>query len=185
MNEKTIIRDTGSNINAAPTECRFAICTSSGSGFIADHIYVKNNAGTWIDLSKSKFVVKSADEIVSNSTTLQNDDHLTLALEANKTYYFYTQWILTSSTVADFKWRFIVPSGATMDWTTVSGADVADATLGSSASTTGNRQAFIAVTGRIMVAGTAGNVTLQWAQNTAEVSSTTMHKGSFLMIWSE
>lgn len=52
MNEKTIIRDTGANIAAAPAECKFAICTSTGSGFTVDHVYFKNSTGTWVDVGK-------------------------------------------------------------------------------------------------------------------------------------
>ena len=60
------------------------------------------------------FVRKTSDETVNNSTTLQNDDQLALAVEANATYWLSMRLIMSSGTTPDFKMLFTFPSGLTM-----------------------------------------------------------------------
>ena len=54
MNRKTVLSDTGANISGLSTNYagNLAHCTSTGSGFTADHLYMRNAGNTaWIDLT--------------------------------------------------------------------------------------------------------------------------------------
>lgn len=50
-------------------------------------------------------VVKQADETVTNSTTMQDDDALTFALAANTTYLFRAVIFFNTPAAADYKYR--------------------------------------------------------------------------------
>lgn len=52
MNKMTVVSDTGVNLAALDkTKHKLAVCTSTGSGFIVDHLYLASNDGsTWIDM---------------------------------------------------------------------------------------------------------------------------------------
>lgn len=133
-------------------------------------------------------VVKKADETVDTSTTFQDDDELVVALSANKTYYGVLRIFFTSATDADFKYKFTIPSGATAIGNgtaiqpTGSGTMVELATghaLGSIVN-----ENIVGINFRVVV-GTAGNLQLQWAQNTSQASNTTVLEGSALIMWEE
>lgn len=140
-------------------------------------------------------VRKTADETISNSTVLQNDDQLLVALPAAGLFMFEMDGLYSSSTVADFKMAYAIPAGATIRWSTVGLATGAtsisgDATFDSS--TTGSTAVggagvsslvLFRTFGEITMGGTAGNMQFQWAQNTGEVSNTTMRTSSRLQIW--
>ncbi len=134
-------------------------------------------------------VVKKADEIVNNSTAFQNDDELVVALQANKTYCGILNCIINSSAVADFKYAFTIPSGASGSKTNSSlssvvapaSASIIDVDILNGIAADGMFQLYF----KIIVTATAGNLQLRWAQNTAEVSDTKVIQGSSLVIWEE
>lgn len=136
---------------------------------------------------------KPADESVSNSTTLQNDDHLFLPVSANTIYYVQGMLIYTGLAAADMGFRWSVPSGATFDW-------CSDA-LGSTATTltdqishtaqgAANQPALGAidggtavapVKGLLVVGSSGGNLRATWAQSFSNGTATVMKAGSYLM----
>lgn len=146
-------------------------------------------------------VLKAADETVTNSATLQSDDHLLFTASANAKYLVDFQLFVTqnaNSTVPDFKFGFSLPASAS--W---SGGDgLPDLTVGSTAAGDGNWTAVLASTATprrcgldgnagnitglsftvlISTAGTAGTVTLQWAQDAATAGvGTTVKANSWL-----
>lgn len=131
--------------------------------------------------------VKTADETVNNSATLQDDDHLVFAAVANAKYWVRITLYISSGAVPDFKSAFSVPSGTT-GWrgmVTNSAAGFvqnADLTTGRvSAMNAANYGAVIEA--YVETSSTAGNVTFQWAQDTADASNTTVAKGSTMMVW--
>ena len=131
--------------------------------------------------------IKAADETVNNSTVLQDDNELTLAVEANTIYKCLVYLRFTSSAVADFKRAFTVPAGATLSLTQLVNAAGADPTAVEIDGTgTAAYSGFGApimvwpVVGFLSVAGTAGSLTLQWAQNTAEATDTKVLAGSYV-----
>jgi hypothetical protein len=137
-------------------------------------------------------VRKTADETVNNSITLQDDDQLLFAVEANSFYIFTLFVTYNSSTVADWKWNFSVPasttgrrksdvlaSGATScGGSTTLASNVITQEVNSIGGTASDCENVI--TGQVATSGTAGNVTFRWAQNTAEVSNTIVRANSYL-----
>jgi len=133
-----------------------------------------------------KIVRKTADEIVNNSTTLQDDDHLVLAMAANEVWYVEIYLLVDSSTVADIKYGFGYPTGCDIKWTYHYFSSRTDAALLEETNTwnsgTGGTGVVVGLVLCAMVANgaTAGNFTLRWAQNTAEASNTKVLTNSFL-----
>lgn len=144
-------------------------------------------------------VIKGADEQVLNSTTLQNDDALFLALPANTSWLFecFLDYEGATQGSGDLKWQWTGPSGATLAMTylfyPVSGGFGANVNLGavtglSTARTTGTDGAGtklgLIMRGTVVMGGTAGTLQFQWAQNTANNSvATIVHTGSYLSLW--
>jgi len=145
-------------------------------------------------LIQQQHAVKPSNESVTNSTTLQNDDHLALPMSANTTYFIQGMFIISGAEAADMAFKWAVPSGATFNW-------VSD-TLGSSAtgSATGqvsrtsqgntNQPAFGLIAGNttvvpfkglIVVGSTGGVLRATWAQNVASATATVMNAGSYMM----
>jgi hypothetical protein len=146
-------------------------------------------------------VLKSADETVTNSATVQSDDHLLFTASANAKYLVEFQLFVSqnaNAVGADFKFGFSLPASAS--W---SGGDgLPDLTVGTTAAGDGNWTALSAasaatracgldgnsgnITGLsftvlVSIAGTAGTVTFQWAQNTATAGvGTTVKANSWL-----
>ena len=134
---------------------------------------------------------KTADETVNNSTTLQNDDIFSIPIIANENWYFEAHIFYRSTAVADIKFAFTTPAGATLSWSiieqAVSGAAryPAPITVSGTAESASGRGASTDsgcyIQGLIRNGANIGSLTLQWAQNTAEVSDTTVQTLSWLM----
>lgn len=141
---------------------------------------------------------KAADETVNNSATLQNDDHLVLPVAANETWQFELWLLLSSSSgsAADWKFGWTVPASTTMFWgspsanaatnqfVTVGVAATPVALTSESGTVTSGSDAVtngVILRGWIRVAGTAGNVQFQWAQNTATAVDNKVLKDSVLI----
>lgn len=139
-------------------------------------------------------VRKSANEVVNGSSTLQNDDHLLLALGVSEVWAFEFVIFHDSGTTPDIKMAITVPAGATLAW----GSLYALATGGSSFTGTtetvsGTSRDFatagvgvtriVTLTGYVANGANAGNLQLQWAQNTSNGTDTTVHANSILKAW--
>lgn len=127
--------------------------------------------------------VKSADETVTGSTTLQNDDHLSLTVSANAVYVIELEGMQSSSAAGDIKVVFSVPAGTTgvlfgLDATLPFAGTSLTGTLvfGGTAAA-----AYFRVAGRVVTAGTAGTIRVQFAQNAASGSSSLL-TGTFLRL---
>ena len=138
-----------------------------------------------------KYVTKSADESVTSSTTLQDDDDLLLAVGTNEIWVVELVLIVKSNAAADFKWAWTDPASATsIRWTiyrNTSGtlvADFGDATASALAVSMASATVPYPVPMHEIVvietAGTSGNLQLQWAQNTSDGTATQVLKGSHL-----
>ena len=62
---------------------------------------------------RDKVALKTADETVNNTTTLQADDALLVALGANETWILRYFIKFNSNATANFKYSYTVPSGTT------------------------------------------------------------------------
>lgn len=149
-------------------------------------------------------VRKSADETVTSTTTLQDDDELLFAIGASENWIAQVSLYVVTGSTADFRLAFTVPASATIlvngmahgTSTDVSGsvvlAAIGDvyriraATPGGTISLTGS-SANIAwvISLEVVVANstTAGNVTLQFAQGTSDGANTTVKASSSLIAY--
>lgn len=149
-----------------------------------------NVPGTQID-SVSQVIKKTVDQSVTSSTTLVNDDQLFYPLQASTSYYFEALIEFTATVGGDIKLAFTIPTAATLRWgpansikidptgtivvqaqTVTSGAAVS---FGYAAG--GNRQQIL-IKGYVACGATAGNLQLQFAQDTADAGPTTIRNGS-------
>lgn len=131
-------------------------------------------------------VVKTADESVTSSTVLQDDDELVIALEANRRYKLEGVLLVngTGGNPPGFKFQWSLPASATLDGfvtTAVSSVSAFSEAAAKSYISSGNDDA-IPVQGVLITDGTAGNATLQWAQNSSSGSATTVKAGSWIAI---
>jgi hypothetical protein len=162
-------------------------------------LYSKDDAGTETLVSGGSggagsltVVRKTANETVNNSATLQNDDHLLLAIGASEVWEFqFTLWY-DAGVTPDIKFAITVPSGATLRWGNAPWVNTAGAAYGTGAeSSSGGSRDFAGGTapritvihGMIANSTNAGNLQLQWAQNTANASDTIVYANSTLKAW--
>jgi hypothetical protein len=146
-----------------------------------------------------QYIAKSADETVTSSATLQDDNHLVLPVVANAIYTFALDLYMTEATdfVGDFKMSFTCPASATFDMhgagahstnlstgTSSDGEWIGKLATASAAATlafgVGTGLTAVRVYGRLVMSSTAGNFTLQWAQNASDGSGTTLKAGSYM-----
>jgi len=138
-------------------------------------------------------IIKSADQFVASSTTLEDDDELTVALSANRRYWVICAMFYVSNQTADWKYAFSLPgsldsirgidsilrgtgqiAGLTVDWSVVEVANLSDV----------NEHHNIMM-GYVVTGGTAGNLILQYAQNVSDPVETTLKAGSTLIVWEQ
>lgn len=135
-----------------------------------------------------KSVRKSSDQTVTSSTTLVNDSQLKFAVAANETYIFQA-WLYTYAAdgTPDIKVTFTGPSGSTVLWSSsqviFNAGGSTTLTVVSSGGTTADLLVdanfrAIQLYGTILNSSTAGDVQLQWAQNTSSANGTSVKAGS-------
>lgn len=140
-------------------------------------------------------VRKTADTTRSATTTFEDDPHLTYAVEANGVYVM-DGWIkYFADPTPDIKFQWSTPSGTLGEWAWVmpGSGTAAGGTTGYSVRTetndvggsrtgygTSDTSMFTPVSGLWRVAATAGFITLQWAQNTSNATSTGVFTDSWL-----
>lgn len=136
-------------------------------------------------------VVKTADESVTSSTTLQDDNHLFLVLEASATYIveggLYYDGVFNAG---NLKLTWSLPASATIYWSPNAPATGGAAAFASQAVTTGNlsigtygtggSKTTASISALVATAGTAGNMQLRWAQDASNATATTIYAKSWL-----
>jgi hypothetical protein len=162
-----------------------------GIGTTGQVLTVNGGAPAWATPATAatvKSVRKSSDQTVTSSTTLVNDSQLKFAVAANETYIFQA-WLYTYAAdgTPDIKVTFTGPSGSTVLWSSSQVIfNAAAATTLTSVNTGGtsadlfvdaNNRA-IQLYGTISNGATAGDVQLQWAQNTSSANGTSVKAGS-------
>ena len=133
---------------------------------------------------------KTADESVTSSTTLQDDNDLLIALASGEAVEFSGMLFVTAgSATPDIKMAFTVPAGATLYWfgewfeNTIYGS-TEGVVIGSTAKSFNvgsNLTGVIKFNGVVVNSTTAGNLQLRWAQNTSNGNATKLKIGSHLM----
>jgi hypothetical protein len=147
------------------------------------------------------YVRKSAAESLASNATLQNDDHLTFSLAASSVYVldvvihvsgpaagdFKTQWAFTGAASAgNHANRFAVgPATTATDVTAAAAVRMSSHAWGASATygTDGTNTSIIREGGLLdTTAGGSGTITLQWAQNTSNATSTVVSTSSYAIL---
>ncbi len=134
-------------------------------------------------------VLKTADEVVTNNTTPQNDDHLLFAVGANEVWAFYMLLRYKEDASIGLKAQFTVPTGGAIEIITHNIVGPASGTADLNpiaAATTWNYGAQ--TTTRLGLhwcvyigGGNAGNVQFQWAQLNTSGSALTVEENSFII----
>jgi len=122
-----------------------------------------------------KPIRKTADESVTTSTTLQNDDHLLFAIAANEIWSVQFFLAVVAGGPQGMKFAVTVPAGATMRFAaTAGGGDIVGttATSGAEILNSASINNIVQIMGWVANGGTAGNVQLQWAQSVGSGTST-------------
>lgn len=142
-------------------------------------------------LTNINYVSKGGTESVTSSTTLQNDDDLFVPVVANAIYTLTAMVLYGGATGGDFKMLFRTPTSGSFTGM-ATGLVVAATTASDNANIpmTGNSSEvfgclgagtqILTVIGRLVTAGTAGNLQVEWAQNVSSGTSTQVFGNSFL-----
>ena len=167
--------------------------SASNKGFLYfasdESVLYRSNGSSWDTISVArtdnliKMVWKAANQTINNSTTLQDDTHLKLTVAANDVYQIRMTLKITFNGTSDLKWKFTIPSGASMTWwyqsvdgTPLNGTDATCESVWQ-----GGDSKYHAVD-MLYVGGTvAGTVQFQWAQYSPVVVDDTIHIGSNLI----
>lgn len=178
--------------------------TLSSNLSVAGSASVTGNATISGDLAvtgigREVFAIKSANESVTSSTTLQDDDHLTVSISATGTYTFdLTLFVAAGDSAADIKAGFTFPTGTCHFVGTgphtgaiTSGTSgvgeyfaITSATSGTSFLGYGiSSGATIGIRLRgVLIATATGTLKLQWAQVTSSGTATTVLAGSHMTV---
>jgi hypothetical protein len=147
---------------------------------------------SWQSLNEPIIIRKTADEIVNNSSILQDDDHLFFAIGANEEWVFEVfLFVSAGSVTAELQVAVIVPTGASLKFglgaqayiDVLGSAGIAPyVTASGSALNMDIASGYVAsLKGWVLNGATAGTVQVQWAQSTATVEDLTVAQGSFLI----
>jgi hypothetical protein len=137
-------------------------------------------------INPALIAVKEADESVTSSTTLQDDDALQLTLAANSFYKLEAHLtVFSASANPDFKYRF--EFGAVGNWSGLkedadqsTGFDINQTTNAITKTLSAGVATTIIVNIQMEIGGGAGPFKLRWAQNTSDGTATTVKAGSFM-----
>ncbi len=136
------------------------------------------------------FAQKSADETVTNSTTLQDDNNFTFTLAAGRTYEIRSTWKV-SCPIDGLKIKLVAPASTTEFVTVFANRSATDdityvvnqgTAYAVSPSNLMNNTIDMMELNGIITTTAAGTFKVQWAQNTASATSTTLNAGSFMKI---
>jgi hypothetical protein len=170
-----------------------------GHTFVAGEVLTAANVQEYLNPG-TRFVQQGSNQVINNSTTLTNSTGLVLTgaqtLNAS-TIYRFVAYIIASSitTTPDMKVNFTFGGTATFHWTPMGISDLsatADSTIRTVDHTsTGSFRSiglltFDCVTlvhGYVNTGASSGDLTFQWAQNTATAENTSVKAGSWLHAW--
>lgn len=142
--------------------------------------------------------MKTANESVTSSTVLQDDDHLFAPIVANRVYWVWCMIFYTGPSTgaggADLLMDWDGPTGTTFDWLSDSlgSATTASVSIVSrnlqtitstpAAGTVSGVDTVAFVKGVLTCGSTSGNFRLQWAQSNSSGTAVTIYADSTLII---
>jgi hypothetical protein len=126
---------------------------------------------------------------VNNSTALVTISGLTTALEINTAYLFDLYVVYSTNATADLKLAWSLPAGSVADfgidyWDTATVKQFAQSSTPPTASAHGGfaSDLYARFSGSLATSSTAGNFTVQFAQNVANLSNSLVRRGSYLRL---
>jgi len=149
---------------------------------------------------QQQVVMKIVDESVTSSTTLQDDNELQFAVDANTRYTIEFFLIYNTLAAADLKAQYTVPAGASLTWVSdgiASGTTVTVDTvsrtaqfIGSTPPAHGGVEVPAATPvdmiafhkGLLTIGATAGTLKLQWAQQVSSATATYIRANSTMIL---
>lgn len=150
-------------------------------------------------LSSPPYAVKTADQSVTSSTVVVDDNHLSISLLANTRYDLLAFLVAEGNTSGDLKyqWAFSASTGTSLNiggagpLSTITGVDGDGTWLARADTTSSPTPTFIQstntsnwtnylVSGNILVGSSNLTFKLQWAQNASSGTATVLKKGSWL-----
>ena len=175
----------GGNLDVAPLD---------GAMFIrdvtSDRWFILGDPVGPVEVAGSITAVKTADESLASDATLNNDADLVIAVAANSRYSFELYIVAESaSALPEIDIAFTGPAGSTVRYSMWS-INEDGAALDDHADAGGTEllvdlpaalAAGIHVLGTIVVAGTAGNLQFQWAQNVSNATAVIVREGGWLI----
>lgn len=132
---------------------------------------------------------KGADTSRTSTTTLTGDPDLTLALgDPNGVYQVKAIIRYQGAAGNNLQWNFTIPAGSSFTYShwnyfnsaTVSPASAAAGTAQSAWCDGGAGRRVVTMRGAVIMAGTPGIITVQWAQGTASATPTVVGQFSHL-----
>ncbi len=158
----------------------------------ADNKFRCYQNSAWTDCIKgdSVFVTKSADQSVTNSTTLVSDNALSFSISASETWVFKYNLLVSNANDATPDWKSAIlastSSSCNVTLSEIASANTTDCTtpgtlINANIAADGNIPFSVVIQG-LVTANTSGTVNLQFAENTAGANtSITVKAGSFLI----
>jgi len=158
---------------------------------LATKKYVDDSGGGGGSGKTFAVLVKPVEQIVNNSDVLQDDDDLTFTPTINNEYVIMLYLRFNSGNVPDLKFAFSVPAGATVVAASAGATlfrnltQVTQTTDFTAAKTvvTNTVPQTVGIMAFLQMGATAGDCTIQWAQNTAAVEDTKMLAGALMVVW--
>jgi hypothetical protein len=139
--------------------------------------------------------VKTTDETVNNSTTLQDDDHMQISVKANTTYIFELSVIGTQGGNASLKISMVTATNTptincrtlynATDRSTLETYKSSTTTLlaaGDAWKITNTFGCFFEAKGTVLIGANDTTLKVQWAQGTATIADTKFLKGSYIKL---
>ncbi len=163
---------------------------NSLSDSTSDGNTLTNNNSATFSTDVPSFVVealtvrKSADESISSSTVLQNDDDLKVTLLDSRSYIIDgVMFVSSTESAPDLKLAFSAPSGANVAISYAHGAD--EGVLSSNVTSSRimvpkDRAIAVRIQGTVVMGGNAGDLQLKWAQANSNATAITVIQGSYL-----
>lgn len=145
--------------------------------------------------------LKTADTSRSNTSTVANDPHLFIPVAANATYLLDGWLKYFADPTPDFKMTFATPGGTLGEWHAIGrgqndnadGATVNGYKVRTESNDVNQERNYYGTTdtsnpvglqlkGTFRVAGTGGNLVLQWSQGTSDATATIVYTDSWIRL---
>jgi hypothetical protein len=186
LSSKTV--DNTNDINTTTTRLKITggsngqVLSTDGSGNISWTTAGGLGAPTFVK-------TKTADETVTSSTTLQDDDHLFQSLTSGKSYYWELVLLVSRSNTTNAPvLKIAIDASSTGYWAPFGTFFASNLTDATTVNTNATVSTNVGIPTRITINGTnkpSSTTTLQvkWAQNASVATGLILYAGSRLTIW--